>query len=71
MAEQEVDLGKKGHFTVKKGAFRAYLMRKYGKAAFNDNGSIKESYIERLSHESGHVGAMARSAKGFKHMSHS
>jgi hypothetical protein len=71
MAEQEVDLGKKGHFKVKKGAFRAYLMRKYGKAAFESDGTIKHSYIERLSHESGHVGAMARTAKGFSKMSHS
>jgi hypothetical protein len=71
MAEQKVDLGKAGHFTIKKGALRGYIQRHYGKAGFNPDGTIKDSLLHRLA-EGGdsQVARRARTALGFKAMKH-
>lgn len=60
-SKQNVDLGKKGSFTVKKGAMTAMAKRE---------GVSNSTFEQEHKGESGLAGKRARSALGFKAMKH-
>ena len=45
------------------GALRAYVMRKYGKEGFTEDGNIKQEIINEIGTEKGVEGKRARFAK--------
>ena len=64
MATETVNLGKKGHFKVHKGALHRAL-------GIPEGSKIPASKLTAALHSKNpHVRAMARSAKGFKAMKH-